>query len=188
MTDLQCYRGPYRQIARAFGGLAGAILLAGCFQPLYGERSISGNSAVREMLSGVDVAQISAPPNTSTARIAVRIQNDVRFNLTGGGRGSRPTHRLTMQIAGSRGTTGATNVTGLPIMENFLLTATYSLTELASNKVVLTGRTTTTVSYDAAGTQRFARISGMMDAEQRAAKVVSDNVTTRLASYFMSGS
>jgi LPS-assembly lipoprotein len=44
------------------------------------------------------------------------------------------------------------------------------------------------VTYDPAGTQRFARISGMLDAERRAAKVISENVTTRLASYFVSGS
>jgi LPS-assembly lipoprotein len=188
MTDLQLHRGSCWGLARAFGGLAVAILLAGCFQPLYGERSLSGGSAVREMLAGVDIAQISALPNTAAARMAVQIQNEVRFNLTGGAGGARPTHRLIMQISGGRAATAATNITGLPIMENFVLNATYTLTELGSNKVVVTGRTTTTVSYDPAGTQRFARISGMMDAERRAAKVVADNVTTRLASYFTSGS
>jgi LPS-assembly lipoprotein len=44
------------------------------------------------------------------------------------------------------------------------------------------------VAYDTLGQQRFARISGMHDAEQRAAKVISDNITTRLASYFVAGS
>ena len=53
---------------------------------------------------------------------------------------------------------------------------------------MLTGRATTTVSYDPSGTQRYARITGMQDAERRAAKVIADNVTTRLSSYFVSGS
>ena len=37
------------------------------------------------------------------------------------------------------------------------------------------------------GQQRFARVSGMHDAERRAAKVISDNITTRLAAFFVSG-
>jgi LPS-assembly lipoprotein len=81
----------------------------------------------------------------------------------------------------------ATNVTGLPFIENFTLRATYSLVDIATNKPVLTGRATTTVSYDPSGTQRFARLSGMQDAERRAAKVIAENVATRLSSYFVSG-
>jgi LPS-assembly lipoprotein len=81
-----------------------------------------------------------------------------------------------------------TSVSGLPIIENFVLNATYTLVEVGSNRQVLTGRATTTVTYDPAGTQRFARIAGMQDAERRAAKVIADNVSTRLAAYFVSGS
>ena len=52
---------------------------------------------------------------------------------------------------------------------------------------MLTGRATTVVSYDPAGSQRYARISGMQDAERRAAKTISDDITTRMAAYFVSG-
>ena len=51
----------------------------------------------------------------------------------------------------------------------------------------LTGRATTNISYETLGQQRFARISGMHDAERKAAKVISDSITTRLASYFIGG-
>ena len=68
-----------------------------------------------------------------------------------------------------------------------MLNASYSLVEIATKKTVLTGRATTTVSYDPANAQRFARISAMQDAERRAAKVIADNVTSRLSSYFVSG-
>jgi LPS-assembly lipoprotein len=76
----------------------------------------------------------------------------------------------------------------LPSLEHFALNTTYTLTEIATKKVVLTGRASTNVSYDTLGQQRFARISGMHDAERQAAKVISDNITTRMASYFVSGS
>lgn len=162
--------------------------MAGCFQPLYGNRSPTGAPAVREMLSGVEIQEIRAAANSSEARLAVQIQNDLRFNFTGGGAPARPTHRLILQMAGTRATVATTNVTGLPINENFILNATYSVVELATGRAVLTGRATTTVSYDPAGAQRYARITGMLDAERRAAKVISDNVTTRVAAYFVSGS
>jgi LPS-assembly lipoprotein len=164
------------------------VLVAGCFQPLYGDRSASGSPSLRQALSGVEIIQIAAPPNTPEARLAVQIQNELRFSFTGGGGAAPPTHRLQVQIAGSRQVVSATAVTGLPVIENFVLNATYILTEIGTNRPVLTGRATTTVSYDPAGTQRFARISGMQDAERRAARVISENVSTRLASYFYSGS
>jgi LPS-assembly lipoprotein len=173
---------------RAATVLAAALLVAGCFQPLYGDRSpTTGGPMLREALSAVEVNQIAAIPNTPEARMAVPIQNDLRFNFTGGGYAAPPTHRLLVQISGYRAVVSATNVTGLPFIENFTLNASYSLVEIATKKTVLTGRATTTVSYDPSGTQRFARISGMQDAERRAAKVIADNVTTRLSSYFVSG-
>jgi LPS-assembly lipoprotein len=173
---------------RVAGTLAAAALLAGCFQPLHGDRSGSGGSNLRAALSGVEVAPINAASNSAEARMAVPLQNDLRFNFTGGGSASPATHRLVLQMSGSRAVVSATNVTGLPFIENFTLHATYSLIDLATKKPVLTGRATTTVSYDPSGTQRYARISGMQDAERRAAKVIADNVTTRLSSYFVSGS
>ncbi len=168
--------------------LAAGLLVAGCFQPLYGDRSVSGGPKLREALSGVQVMEIRAAADTPEARMAVPIQNELRFGFTGGSGSGTPTHRLQLQIAGSRAVVSATNVSGLPVLENFTLNATYSLVEIATNKPVLTGRATTTVSYDPSGTQRFARITGMQDAERRAAKVIADNVTTRLSSYFVSGS
>ncbi len=177
-----------RRLVHAATVLAAGVLVAGCFQPLYGDRSVSGGPKLREALSGVQVMEIRAAADTPEARMAVPIQNELRFAFTGGSGASAPTHRLILQIAGNRTVISATNVSGLPVLENFTLNATYSLVEIATNKPVLTGRATTTVAYDPAGTQRYARITGMQDAERRAAKVISDNVTTRLSSYFVSGS
>lgn len=163
------------------------MLVAGCFQPLYGDQSVTGTPKLREALSSVEVLQIPAAANTPEARMAVPLQNDLRFAFTGGGAAAPPTYRLAIQMTGSRAVVSATNVTGLPFIENFTLNASYSLIEIATKKTVLTGRATTVVSYDPSGTQRFARITGMQDAERRAAKVIADNVTTRLSSYFVSG-
>jgi LPS-assembly lipoprotein len=168
--------------------LLSAALLGGCFQPLYGTSTETGRPAVRDALSAIDVAQIDAPANTSEARLAVQIRNDLLFNFTGGGYAAPPTHKLKVQISGNRAVVVIDRSTALPNVETYTLRTSYSLTEIATGKVVVSGNASTPVSYDTLGQQRFARLSGMHDAERRAAKVLSDNVTTRLASYFISGS
>jgi LPS-assembly lipoprotein len=168
--------------------LLSAALLGGCFQPLYGTSTETGRPAVRDALSAIDVQQIDAAANTSEARLAVQIRNDLLFNFTGGGYSAPATHKLKVQINGNRAVVAIDRATALPNIETYTLRTTYSLTEIATGKVVVTGNASTAVSYDTLGQQRFARLSGMHDAERRAAKVLSDNVTTRLASYFISGS
>ena len=168
--------------------LFSAALLGGCFQPLYGTGPENGRPGVRDALSAVDVQQIDAAANTSEARLAVQVRNDLMFNFTGGGYPAPATHRLKVQLAGSRAVVNIDRATALPNVETYGLKTTYSLTEIATGKVVVSGQASTAVSYDTLGQQRFARLSGMHDAERRAARVLSDNITTRLASYFISGS
>jgi LPS-assembly lipoprotein len=176
-----------RLFVRAALLLAQAGLLAGCFQPLYGSASLNGRPAVREALSGVDVSEIPAAANSAEARLAVQVRNELIYSFTGGGHASSPTHRLKVALSGTHTVVGVIPETGLPNSENYGLNATYSLTELATGKVVVTGAATTNVSFSTLGQQRFARVSSMHDAERRAAQVISENITTRLASYFISG-
>lgn len=167
--------------------IATAALAAGCFQPLYGERSITGSPALRESLSAVDVQPLEAPGGGTDARMAVQIRNDLIFNFTGGGSMQSPTHRLKIRITGGRGIIMVDRNSALPTIESYGLNATYGLTEIGTGKTVVTGTATANLSYDNAGAQRFARISAMHDAERRAAKVISEMITTRLSSYFISG-
>jgi len=168
--------------------LLSAALLGGCFQPLYGTSTETGRPVVRDALSAIDVQQIPAAANTSEAPLAVQIRNDLLFNFTGGGYPAPSTHKLKIEIFGNRAVVVIDRATALPNVETYTLRTTYSLTEIATGKVVVTGRASAPVSYDTLGQQRFARLGGMHDAERRAAKVISDNITTRLASYFVSGS
>jgi len=168
--------------------LLSAALLGGCFQPLYSASTETGRPAVRDALSAIDIQQIDAAANTSEAPLAVQIRNDLLFNFTGGGYSAPPTHKLKVQINGNRAVVVIDRATALPNVETYTLKTSYSLTEIATGKVVVTGNASTAVSYDTMGQQRFARLSGMHDAERRAAKVLSDNITARLASYFISGS
>ena len=181
-------RDRLHRAGRGLFAIALAGLLAGCFQPLYGDFSPNGTPALREQLSAVNVLQIDAPKGSDEARLAVEIRNALLFDLTGGGAEAPPVHRLKISIASTRSAIIVDINTSRPDIENYGITATYSLTEIATGKVVVTGQTFSRVSYDIPGQeQRFARLRGLRDAESRAAKVIAENIKTRLASYFIAG-
>ena len=62
-----------------------AVGLGGCFQPLYGDRSVGGGPSLRGAMSAVDVKQIDASKGSDEARLAVELRNALLFDLTGGG-------------------------------------------------------------------------------------------------------
>jgi LPS-assembly lipoprotein len=182
------HKGQWQRAARAAVALAFAGLAAACFQPLYGEISPTGAPLLREQLSAVNVEQISAPKGTDEARLAVEVRNSLLFNLTGGGAEAPPTHRLKISIATQQTAVIVDIQTSRPDVQITGINASYTLTEIATNKIVVTGQTFSRVSYDLPGQQqRFARLRGLRDSEDRAAKVVADNITSRLASYFTAG-
>jgi LPS-assembly lipoprotein len=165
------------------GGLA-----AGCFQPLYGEVSLTNSPAIAPALAGVDVNQIAAPNGSSEARVAVEVRNQLLFNLTGGAAPPPPTHRLAIKMSSTRLSVIVDINSGRPDVEDYGLNVNYTLTEIKSGKPTITGTTFARVSYDIPGqAQRFARARGLRDAENRAAKLIADNIKARLASYFVAG-
>jgi LPS-assembly lipoprotein len=167
-------------------GLGG--LAAGCFQPLYGSVSLTGAPPIAPALAAVDVAQIPEPAGSSISRVAVEVRNQLLFNLTGGSEPPPPTHRLAIQMTSSRTSVIVDIVSGRPDTEEYGLNANFTLTDIKTGKQVVTGSTFTRVSYDIPGqAQRFARERALRDSEDRAAKVIADNIRARLASYFVAG-
>src|SRR5882757_2798275 len=131
----------FRHIGRAGIALALAALCAGCFQPLYGEGTTApGGPALRDALKSIDVKQIDAVPNTAEARLAVQLRNDLLFNFTGGGSSTSPTHELIVKISGASTAVTIDRDTKLPTTELYSLRTTYTLAEIATKKVVVTGR------------------------------------------------
>jgi len=182
------FEGHAGRLSRAAMGLAIAALAGGCFQPLYGEHSPTGGPILRDQLSAVEVLQIDAPKGSDEARLAVDIRDALLFDFTGGSAAAPPTHRLKITIASTRASIIVDINTSRPDIENYGINASYSLTEIATGKVVVTGQTFARVSYDIPGQQqRFARQRGLRDAENRAAKVIANNIMARLASYFVAG-
>jgi LPS-assembly lipoprotein len=174
-------------------GLAFACagLSAGCFQPLYGTSAAEvpgAPPAVRTALASVEVMEIDAPNGTAEARLGVEVRNALIFGLTGGAGQLPPAYRLKINLSGSRQNVIVDITTARPDMEIYGIDTTYSLIEIASNKVVLTGRAFARQSYDIPGQQqRFARARGERDAQNRSSTIVAEQIKSRLASYFVTG-
>ncbi len=174
-------------------GLAFACagMTAGCFQPVYGTYSASDagtTPSIRSSMASIQVEDVDAPNGTPEARLAVEIRNSLIFGLTGGSGQLPPRYKLKMNLSAQSQSVIVDITTARTDMEIYGIDATYSLTELSTNKTVLTGRAFARASYDIPGQeQRFARQRGQRDAENRSASIVAEQIKSRLASYFISG-
>jgi LPS-assembly lipoprotein len=176
-----------RTAARLLAVAALAALTAGCFQPMYAERT-DGTPGLREKLMGVEIPPVDKANASRDARIGVEIRNALAFKLYGNATGMPPTHRLVLRFNSNRSSLMIDPATALPSSENYGIDAQYNLIEIASNKSVMTGSTFSRVSYDIPGSiQRFARARAFRDAEDRAAQEIAENIQTRLASFFVAG-
>jgi LPS-assembly lipoprotein len=170
-----------------------AALVGGCFQPLYGPASATvegpgGPPSVRTAMAAVEVAEIEAPNGTPEARLGVEVRNALIFGLTGGSGQLPPAYRLKINLKGNRQHVIVDITTARPDMEIYGIDATYSLTDLNTKKVVLSGRAFARQSYDIPGQQqRFARARGERDAQNRSSTIIAEQIKSRLASYFVSG-
>jgi LPS-assembly lipoprotein len=179
------------RLLRWLAVVTAAALTAGCFQPLYGEHAtgpgtVNGN--LRDAFATVDVDQIAAPNGTPEARIAVEIRNNVIWELTGGGGAGTPAYRLGIKMKASKIAIIVDIATGRTEAEIVGIDATYTLTEIGTKKVVVNAQTFSRVSSDVPGLQqRFAHQRAQRDAEDRAAKVIAEQIRSRLASYFVAG-
>jgi LPS-assembly lipoprotein len=176
------------KMLRLVAALAIAGLTAGCFHPLYGERSLTGTPAIRGAMAQIDIAQIEATPGTALARLAVEVRNELSFGLTGGSGTLPPTHRLRIVLTGSYSSLIVDPSTARAEYEMVSMDAVYKLVEIATGKEVVDGQATARTSYNVPGQQqRFAMLRGQRDAQSRAAKVIAEQIKNRMASYFATG-
>ena len=173
---------------RVLIALGSTGLLGACFQPLYNQAPLSGGPTMDAALAAIDVQQVEYTRPSIDARIAIELRNDLLFDLTGGAGSIAPTHRLKIKMTTSRSALIVDPDTGRTEAEVTGIDVRYTLTELATGRHVVTATAFARVSSDIPGQQqRFARARGQRDAEDRAAKVIADQIRTRLASYLVAG-
>jgi LPS-assembly lipoprotein len=170
-------------VACALGGLT-----AGCWQPLYGKPPDVNTDGAYDKLLATEVPPIAATHGTPAERIAVGMFNALQFDLHGGAQVSAPIYRLVVNVGTSQFTAVLDPVTGRPNTQIDSVIANYTLTEIATGKVVVTDNCFAHVDYDIPGDQqRFAKQRAQRDAEDRAIQVAAETIRNRLASYFVAG-
>jgi LPS-assembly lipoprotein len=180
--------GVWRQLFRVGVVFVFAGLTAACFQPLYGDQTLSGGESLRDRLATVEVANIPASNGTPASRLAVELRNDLMYDFNGGQAPVSPTHQLHITISPGVTTVLTDISSGRTDTQIEAIDATFSLSEIATKKVVLNATTFARASFDIPGTaQRFAKQRAWRDAEDRAIKLIAENIRNRLASFFVAG-
>lgn len=157
-----------------------AALLGGCeFQPMYAQTPLFGSGpSLRESLGNVEVASISG-------RIGNELRNDLIFELTGGnGNPVGAPYRLTLVANVSSLNPIIDTQSGRPVVQMISFDVSYRLHDVVKDRIVLNEHALARVSLDRSQ-QRFANLRAVRDAENRAAKVVAEQIRSRIASFFL---
>jgi len=161
-----------RRSLRALVALLPAIALAACtVQPLYGTAPSGG--AVASALTHVAIDQVDT-------RVAQQVRNRLIFLFYGGaGAPTAPAYRMRLTVTSSVAALGVTSVASAPSY-SVTVAATYELTALATGAIALRATSRGSASYDRTN-QAYANSRAELDAENRAAALVADDINTRLA-------
>jgi len=181
--------GVAHQLVRVAFVLGLGALNAACFQPVYGNQPLGVGDSVRDKLAAVEVAQIPAPNGRPESRLAVELRNNLMSAFNNGAPPSAPLYRLNVTGINTGIQTVIVDVaSGRPDTQMSAVNVGFTLTEIATGKIVLNSSTFGRASFDIPGSaQRFAQQRAWLNAEDRAVSMVSDNIRNRLASFFVAG-
>lgn len=154
--------------------LLAAPALSAC-QPLYGPTA--SGAALKDVMASVEIATIPG-------RVGQKVRNELIFETTGGGSAAKPEYRLDIAVKESSRRLQVEK-TGDARGEIFHLDADFKLVKLDTNQVVFEGKSTGRAAFDRFDAI-FTNVRARIDAENRAATTVAENIRTRLAAYLSS--
>ena len=169
--SLSDYTGRFRVLA----AVCVLAVLAGCnVRPLYG--TVGANVAPQEELAAIDIQQ-------ADDRVEQVLRNELIFMLQRGGEAAPARWSMKMIVNRTKSSVAVEELSDVPAAYLVQMTASFALTDIKSGHTLLTGSTFANASYDFSN-QRFANLRAAREAEDRAAKVIADDLHTRLAAYF----
>ena len=151
-------------------GLSASLAGCGGFTPLYGAQGVTPKMAA---------IQVSQPDG----RLGFYMREYLEDSLARD-RMQAPVYRLDFANRELRVPRGIT-VSNVASRYEVDLTTTYSLVEIATNKVVTRGNVQVNVTYDVQA-QPYASLAAQQDGERRVAEQAADRLRLELASYFAS--
>lgn len=161
--------------------LGAAALAGGCFQPLYAEntRSITGGN-VKNTLKEVEIPEIKG-------LMGHYLRNELVFELDGGGEPDRAKRlKFNTSIAESIEVVTVDYQNGRADSAVLVATATWTVTEIGSGKVVSKGTNVVRAPYERSS-QRFATVRAARDAQIRAAKNLATLIRGQMAADLVAG-
>jgi LPS-assembly lipoprotein len=163
---------PHRTILRLAAIAATLSALGGCIQPLYGP-NVAGGSLSTEM-QAIRVEPIGD-------RLGHYVENELIFDLNGTGSSPAPKYRLVVILHERSATPAVNTFYGQAEAGDINVDADYRLYKLAGgDQPITSGSVTQFVTYDRTS-QRISNVRAARDAEIRNAKVIADQIRTRVA-------
>lgn len=161
--------------------LAFAALSGGCFQPLYGEGTVSkvgGN--VRNAMLSIEVPEIKG-------LVGHYLRNELVFEFDGGGAPDRQKIlKLNATTTESLEVITVDYANGRADSAILIATADWQLVRAGSNEVVASGQSVVRAPYERSQ-QRFASLRAARDAQVRAAKELAQLIKARVAAALVAG-
>ena len=155
------------------------LFLTGCgFQPLYGVSSNSIDGSVQEELKKVEIAKIPG-------RVGQKVRNELIYQTTTGGHPLPPEYKLVIVVR-ERVAEVLVRTDGDSQARIYRLTAQFKLFDPSQKVILIKGQSNVQALYDTRGDETasvFANERARLDAENRAARTIADEIKTRIASY-----
>ena len=152
------------------------LSVSACFRPLYGPTA-SGES-LQTVLASIDVPELKWPD--TQARIGHYLRSELVYALNGSGSNVPKRYKLDLALTQTLTTPIVDTETGRAQSATIGGTLTYALTSPDGSTVYEKGTAVSSASYDRSE-QRFASIRAARDAEIRLARVLAEQVRTRLS-------
>jgi LPS-assembly lipoprotein len=153
-----------------------ALGLSACFRPLYGPTA--SGAPLQEVFASIQVQPVTAGPGQE--RITHYLRSELVFDLDGSGQPRPKQYKLDISVNQQVVTPIVDSVSGRAQTAHLTASATYTLTSLDGTRTLTKGVATASASYERQ-TQRFASVRAARDAEMRVAKLLSEQIRTRLS-------
>ncbi|MCB1494242.1 MAG: hypothetical protein KDJ86_00530 [Bauldia sp.] len=157
--------------------LAAWVLAACTVQPLYGPAA--GGGHVKSELTRIQVEPVKD-------RVGQQVRNTVIFEMTGGSAIQNPIYKMKLTVTSREVGLGLTSTDASPVYQ-IQVAATYEVTRVDTGAQVIRRTARGSASYSRSN-QAFANSRAKIDAENRAAEMVGNDIATRVAAAIARGS
>ena len=181
MSSFDRGSGANRRFGRgALMAAVAAFTLGACsVQPLYGPSNFVDGSPVQSTLTRISVGEV-------TDRVGQQVRNRVIFQMAGGKAISDPLYHMTLTVTSHETGLGITAIEASPIY-SVAVQATFRVVKAGTDEVLVTGTSRANATYNRVN-QIYANTRAKIDAENRAAEQVGNEIAVRVAAAVAAGS